>query len=55
MFCILRGEFEVTASDGVTRRFPAGSVLLLEDVDGLGHATTVVGEEEALIFGVTLG
>ena len=30
IFCTLQGEYEVSASDGAIRRFPAGSVLLLE-------------------------
>ena len=51
-FCQLAGEFEITASDGTTKRFPPGSVLLLEDTTGKGHATRVLGDEEALV-GVT--
>src|SRR6185369_17553795 len=31
MFFVLSGEWEVTASDGETRRFSAGSALLAED------------------------
>jgi hypothetical protein len=31
IFCVLQGEFEVSASDGDVRRFAPGSVLLLED------------------------
>ncbi|MGC9348936.1 MAG: cupin domain-containing protein [Anaerolineae bacterium] len=29
VFCTLQGEYEITAGDGSTRRFPVGSVLLL--------------------------
>ena len=54
LFCNLRGEYEVTASDGQTRRFPAGSVLLLEDTSGEGHATRVIGGAEVLIVAVAL-
>lgn len=54
VFCVLRGTFEVTASDGDTRVFPPGSVLLLEDTVGKGHATRIVGDDEALIFAVAL-
>jgi hypothetical protein len=54
IFCVLRGTFEVTASDGRTRMFPPGSVLLLEDTAGKGHSTRIIGDDEALIFAVTL-
>ena len=43
---VLSGEMELTASDGETRQFPPGSVLLAEDTAGKGHTTTVVGESE---------
>jgi hypothetical protein len=43
IMCVLQGEVEATASDGETRRFPPGAVLLLEDTIGKGHATRVVG------------
>ena len=54
LFCNLRGEYEVTASDGVTRCFPAGSVLLLEDTTGKGHATRITGDEDVLLVAVAL-
>jgi len=54
IFCVLQGEVEVTASDGDIRRFSAGSVLLLEDTWGKGHASRVTSKEEVLIFGVVL-
>ena len=54
VFCVLRGEAEVTASDSAVRRFPAGSVLLLEDTHGKGHATRITSAEDVLIFGVAL-
>jgi hypothetical protein len=44
---VLEGEFEVSASDGETRRFGAGSVLLVEDTTGKGHMTRALGEAEA--------
>jgi hypothetical protein len=44
VFFVLTGEWEVTASDGETRRFPAGSVLLVEDTTGKGHASRVVSD-----------
>jgi len=43
-FCCLKGEAELTSSDGEVRRFRAGDVFLLEDTSGKGHTTRVVGE-----------
>jgi hypothetical protein len=54
IFCVLQGECQVMASDGGVRRFSAGSVLLLEDTWGKGHATRVTSGEDLLIFGVAL-
>jgi hypothetical protein len=54
IFCVLQGECQVMASDGGVRRFSAGSVLLLEDTWGKGHATHVTSRENLLIFGVAL-
>ena len=45
LFVVLSGEWEVTASDGETRRFRTGGVLLVEDVTGKGHRSRVVSEE----------
>lgn len=53
-FCLLSGELEAIASDGETRRFGPGGLLLLEDTTGAGHATRVVGGTDFLIFGVAL-
>ncbi len=54
LICNLRGEYEVTASDGTVRRFPVGSMLLLEDTTGEGHTTRIVSDDDLLIFSVTL-
>ncbi len=54
LFCVLKGEFHVTASDGTSRRFPVGSLLLQEDTWGKGHSSRIIGEVEGLIFAVTL-
>lgn len=43
LFVVLSGEWDVTASDGETRRFGVGSVLLVEDMSGKGHTSRVVG------------
>jgi hypothetical protein len=42
----VQGEYEVTTSKGVTRRFPRGSVLLVEDTTGAGHSTKVISAED---------
>lgn len=54
IFCTLQGEYEVTASDGTVRRFPVGTVLLLEDTWGKGHSTRILSEHGALVFAVVL-
>jgi quercetin dioxygenase-like cupin family protein len=38
----LTGEFEITASDGESRAFRSGDILLLEDVTGKGHKTRII-------------
>lgn len=47
-FCILAGEIEVTASDGESRQFSTGAVLLVEDTTGRGHTSKTIGKEDAL-------
>ena len=54
VFCTVAGEYEVTASDGESQRFPAGSVLLLEDTSGNGHVTRITSTDPALVLTVTL-
>jgi hypothetical protein len=36
------------------RRFPTGSMLLLEDTTGKGHTTRMLGDEDVLVVSVTL-
>src|SRR6266850_8299065 len=48
IFFVVTGEWEVTASDGESRRFAAGSVLLVEDTTGKGHSSRVVSEIDSL-------
>ena len=50
----LVGEFETTVSDGETRRFSAGSILLVEDISGKGHVSRVISQEDALTAVVQL-
>src|SRR5882724_11425082 len=54
MFFVLTGEWEVTASDGESRRFSAGSALLVEDTTGKGHSSRVVSETDSLAAMVKL-
>lgn len=55
LFVVLSGEWEVTASDGESRRFGVGSVLLVEDTRGKGHRSRVVSEIDSLAVMVELG
>lgn len=48
LFIVLSGEWEVTASDGETRRFGLGSVLLVEDTSGKGHSSRVISDIDSL-------
>jgi len=41
----LKGQLDVTASDGKTRSFGPGEAVLMEDGDGKGHRTSVKGGE----------
>src|SRR4051794_30286568 len=54
IFITVRGEYEVTSTDGTSRRFPPGSVLLIEDTTGDGHSTTITSAEECIIFALGL-
>jgi hypothetical protein len=45
VFFWLAGEVEITASDGAVRRFPAGTVLLVEDTTGKGHHSRTVAAD----------
>src|SRR6266849_6348964 len=54
IFFVLTGEWEVMASDGESRRFPAGSVLLVEDTTGKGHSSRVTSQTDSLAAMVQL-
>ncbi|MEA2166862.1 MAG: hypothetical protein QOF76_162 [Solirubrobacteraceae bacterium] len=45
LFTVLRGAYEVTASDGESRTFAQGDVLLVEDTTGRGHATRSLADD----------
>jgi quercetin dioxygenase-like cupin family protein len=55
LFVVLSGEWEVTASDGESRRFEVGNVLLVEDTSGKGHRSRVVSETDSIAVMVELG
>jgi hypothetical protein len=42
----LTGEGEIEVSDGETRRFGPGSILLAEDTTGKGHISRGIGNDE---------
>ena len=50
LFVVLSGEWEVTASDGQSKRFQVGEVLLVEDSSGKGHTSRVISESLALML-----
>lgn len=52
-FVVINGEWEVTASDGETRRFGPQSLLLVEDMTGKGHKSRVVSDSVAVIVGLS--
>lgn len=51
---VLVGELEVEVSDGEVRRLGPGSLCLLEDTAGKGHASRVVGRERALAAAIPI-
>jgi len=44
----ISGEIEAEVSDGEVRRFGSGSIVLLEDVTGRGHVTSVIGDTDSV-------
>lgn len=54
LFFVLSGEWQVTASDGESRTFGVGSVLLVEDTTGKGHSSRVISESDSLAAMVQL-
>jgi len=51
---LLAGQVEVRVGDGETRRFGPGEVTLVEDTTGVGHRSTVPGDEPAVMAVVQL-
>lgn len=54
LFFVLTGEWQVTASDGESRSFGVGTVLLVEDINGKGHSSRVSSDTESLAAMVRL-
>ena len=54
LFFVISGEWEFTTSDGETRRFGVGSVLLVDDTNGKGHSSRVVSETDSVAAMVQL-
>src|SRR5262245_50323759 len=54
LFAVLSGEWEIMTSDGETRRFKTGDVILVEDTNGIGHTSRVVSKEASLALLVRL-
>src|SRR5437016_2616580 len=54
LFVVLSDGWEVTASDGETRRFNTGEVLLVEDTTGKGHRSRVTSNDNSLALMVQL-
>lgn len=47
---VLQGTVEVVVSDGEIRRFTVGDLHVHEDVDGKGHTTRSVGEDDLVVI-----
>jgi hypothetical protein len=54
IFITVRGEYEVFTTEGVVRKFPVGSILLVEDTSGPGHSSRITSAEECILFAVGL-
>ena len=54
LFCVISGEWEISASDGEVRRFSHGDVVLVEDVTGKGHASRVTSDVNSLALLIEL-
>ncbi|HYX28014.1 MAG TPA: hypothetical protein VE863_05565 [Pyrinomonadaceae bacterium] len=48
LFIVLSGEWEVTVSDGESRRFAIGSAILLESTTGIGHSSRITSVDGSL-------
>ena len=53
-FVTVQGEYQITATNGETRKFPIGSVLLIEDTTGVGHMTKNISAGDTIVLAVGL-
>ena len=53
-FVTVQGEYQITATNGETRKFPIGTVLLIEDTIGEGHMTKTSSTGNTIVFAVGL-
>ena len=53
-FVTVQGEYQITASNGEMRKFPIGSVLLIEDITGIGHVTKNISTGDTIVLSVGL-
>ena len=49
---VLRGAIEVQVSDGTSRQFRSGDLLLATDISGRGHITLTVGDQPVEALGI---
>ncbi len=54
IFVTVSGEYEVITAEKAVRRFPAGSVLLVEDTTGTGHSSRITSPDPCVILAVGL-
>jgi uncharacterized cupin superfamily protein len=54
LLVVVRGGFEVTTSTGERRDFSPGSVVLIEDTQGRGHATRMPETDGCTVLGIAL-
>ena len=54
LFICLIGEWEVTVSDGESRRFAIGSVILVENTSGRGHSSRITSVDGSLVAMIQL-
>lgn len=55
MVCVMvSGVLEAGFPDGTVQRFGAGDVRLMEDTQGTGHTTRVIGDQDVVIAVVAL-
>jgi len=51
---LITGSWAMQASDGETRHFKAGDVILVEDTTGKGHVTSITSEGATLVARIQL-